>query len=221
MQRIETLPEQDRPREKLLRKGVTSLSDRELLAVVLNRGTSGQPIHVLAGEVLKLLDREATVPEIEALVKIRGIGPTRAAQLVAAMEFARRRMGGTGIKIRKPSELLPLVRHYADRKQEHFLVSSLNGNNEIIATRVVSVGLVDRSVVHPREVFAEPITDRAASIVVAHNHPNGSVEPSRQDTAVTRRLVQAGVLLGIPVLDHLVFTHNDYYSFAENDAMPD
>jgi len=221
MQHIETLLAQDRPREKLLRKGVSSLSDRELLAVVLNRGTSGQPIHVLAGEVLKLLDRGTTVPDIEALIKIRGIGPTRAAQLAAAMEFARRRMGGTGIKIREPSELLPLVRHYADRKQEHFLTTSLNGNNEIIATRVVSVGLVDRSVVHPREVFAEPITDRAAAIVIAHNHPNGSLNPSHQDEAVTRRLVKAGILLGIPVLDHLIFTHNDYYSFAESEAMPE
>jgi DNA repair protein RadC len=110
-----------------------------------------------------------------------------------------------------------LIRHYADRKQEHVLVTSINGANEVIATRVITVGTVNHSIVHAREVFAEPITDRAAMIILAHNHPSGSVRPSKSDVKVTRRIADAGDLLNIPLIDHIIFSHGDYYSFAEHD----
>jgi DNA repair protein RadC len=111
--------------------------------------------------------------------------------------------------------VLPLIRHYADRKQEHFICVSLNGANEVIATRVVSVGLVNKTQVHPREVFADSITDRATAVIVAHNHPSGSLEPSREDFEITDRIKSPGEVLGIRLLDHIVFNQKGYYSFCE------
>ena len=115
--------------------------------------------------------------------------------------------------------MLPAIRHYADRKQEHFLSVSLNGAHEIIAVRVVSIGLVNRTIVHPREVFADPLTDRAAAVVVAHNHPSGQVQPSMEDRDVTRRLKSAGDTLGMKLLDHVVFSTLGYYSFLEHGEL--
>jgi DNA repair protein RadC len=114
-----------------------------------------------------------------------------------------------------PTDVLPLVRHYADRKQEHFICISINGANEFITTRVVSVGLVNKTQVHPREVFADPITDRASAIIVAHNHPSGGLLPSQEDLEITKQLTSAGEVLGIKVLDHMIFNDKGYYSLLE------
>jgi len=105
----------------------------------------------------------------------------------------------------------------ADRKQEHFLCISLNGANEVIATRTISVGLVNKTQVHPREVFADPITDRASAIIIAHNHPTGGLAPSKEDIEITMRLKKAGETLGIKLLDHIIFSHKGHYSFLENN----
>ncbi|MBU2034544.1 MAG: JAB domain-containing protein, partial [Candidatus Omnitrophica bacterium] len=120
-----------------------------------------------------------------------------------------------GITFEKPSDVVPLLRHYADRKQEHFLCVSLNGANEILNTRVVTIGLADRSHVHPREVFADVLVDRASAIILAHNHPAGSLDPSEEDIAVTKQIAQAGKILGIVVLDHIIFNQREYLSFVE------
>ncbi len=138
-------------------------------------------------------------------------------RIAAAFELARRRIRPEGLKITFPPDVLPLIRHYADRKQEHFLCLSLNGANEVITSRVVSVGLVNKTQVHPREVFVDPITDRAAAIIVAHNHPAGSVMPSPEDIEVTEQLKAAGETLGIRLLDHIIFNQKEYYSFLEKD----
>ncbi len=152
---------------------------------------------------------------MEELSAIEGMGPAKSALISAAMEFFRRRIKPEGLKISFPPDVLPLIRHYADRKQEHFICVSLNGANEVITTRVVSVGLVNKTQVHPREVFADPITDRASAIIVAHNHPAGGLTPSREDIQITKRLKAAGETLGIKLLDHMVFNHKGYYSFLE------
>ena len=120
-----------------------------------------------------------------------------------------------GIKIETPVDVLPLVRHYGDRRQEHFLCISLNGANEVITTRIVSVGLVNKTQVHPREVFAEPITDRASAVILAHNHPSGNLAPSKEDLQITQQLKEAGETLGITVLDHIIFGQKGHYSFLE------
>ena len=219
MKKITDIPKLDRPREKLLSKGAAALSDQELIAVLLGRGTEGHDVMSVARRVLKILDANNCNPNMEELNAIEGMGPAKAALISAAMEFSRRRIKPEGLKISFPPDVLPLIRHYADRKQEHFICVSLNGANEVITTRVVSVGLVNKTQVHPREVFADPITDRASAIIVAHNHPAGELTPSREDAEITKRLKEAGETLGIKLLDHIIFNHKSYYSYLENGAI--
>jgi DNA repair protein RadC len=213
--RIADIPQLERPREKLQQKGPKSLSDRELLAILLGSGTKTHDVMTLAGRILKALDKGNTEPSVKDLQKIDGVGPAKATLISAALEFARRRIRPEGLKISFPPDVLPLIQHYADRKQELFLCISLNGANEVIASRIVSVGLVNKTQVHPREVFADPLIDRASAIIVAHNHPAGGLTPSREDIQITKRLKDAGETLGIKLLDHIIFNHKGYYSFLE------
>ncbi|MBS4059471.1 MAG: hypothetical protein KG029_03650 [Bacteroidetes bacterium] len=154
MKRIKDLPASDRPREKLQQKGAEALSDIELIAILLGRGIEGHDVMSVADSVLKALDNSNDKPDIEALKKIEGMGVAKAILIVAALEFARRRIRPEGLKISFPADVLPLIQNYADRKQEHFICVSINGANEIIKSRVVSVGLINRTQVYLREVFA-------------------------------------------------------------------
>lgn len=217
MKKIKDLSKSDRPREKLQAKGAEAMSDVELLAILLGSGTRNHDVLTVAGGILKALDGQNEKLSLEALQKIDGVGPAKATLIAAALEFSRRRIRPEGMRISFPPDVLPLIRHFADRKQEHFICVSLNGANEVITCRVVSVGLVNQSQVHPREVFADPITDRASAIIVAHNHPSGSLEPSREDMEITRQLKTAGEILGIRLLDHIVFNKRGYYSFLEDN----
>jgi DNA repair protein RadC len=219
VKRIADLPKYDRPREKLLNKGAGSLSDAELVAILLGSGTKGHEVMSVAGRIVKLVDAHHGRPDLSDLQRLDGVGPAKAALIAAALEFARRRIQPDGIKITTPVDVLPLVRHYGDRKQEHFLCISLNGANEVITTRVVSMGLVNKTPVHPREVFADPITDRASAVILAHNHPSGALTPSKEDLQITRQLREAGETLGISVLDHIIFNRNGHYSFLENNCL--
>jgi DNA repair protein RadC len=212
---IAQIPEADRPREKLLRKGASALSDQELLAVLLGKGTASMDVMTLAAKLARLIDEKGLQVKVDDLTQFDGMGDAKATLILAAIEFARRRIKPEGSKIETPADLLPHVRHYADRKQEHFLCASINGANEILNIRVVSIGLLDRSPVHPREVFADALGDRAAAIIVAHNHPSGGVEPSQSDISITAQLKAAGEILGIELLDHIIFNRTDYFSFLE------
>lgn len=212
---IAQIPEADRPREKLLRKGASALRDQELLAVLLGKGTASMDVMTLAGKLAQLIDEKGLQVKADDLTQFDGVGDAKATLILAAIEFARRRIKPEGSKIETPADLLPHVRHYADRKQEHFLCASINGANEILNIRVVSIGLIDRSPVHPREVFADALADRAAAIIVAHNHPSGGVEPSQSDINITAQLKAAGGILGIELLDHIIFNRTDYFSFLE------
>lgn len=212
---IAQIPVADRPREKLLRKGASALSDQELLAVLLGKGTASMDVMTLAAKLARLIDEKGLQVKADDLTQFDGVGDAKATLILAAIEFARRRIKPEGSKIETPADLLPHVRHYADRKQEHFLCASINGANEILNIRVVSIGLIDRSPVHPREVFADALADRAAAIIVAHNHPSGGVEPSHSDIQITAQLKEAGVILGIDLLDHIIFNRTDYFSFLE------
>jgi DNA repair protein RadC len=219
MKKVKEMPIFKRPREKLKEKGPKALSDKELLAILLGSGTQTHDVLTLAGRILKVLDATSANPTLEQLQSIDGIGPAKATTILAALEFARRRIRPEGFKIGLPPDVLPLIQHMADRKQEHFLCISLNGAYEVIAVRTVSVGLVNKTQVHPREVFADPITDRATAIIVAHNHPTGNLTPSKDDIAITRQLKSAGETLGIRLLDHIIFSHKGYYSFMENNEL--
>lgn len=216
---IHDIPEADRPREKLLRKGAKSLSDQELLAVLLGKGTPGMDVMTLASKLARLIDEKGLDVKAEHLSQFAGVGDAKATLILAAIEFARRRIKPEGAKIVTPADLLPHIRHYADRKQEHFLCASINGANEILNIRIVSIGLIDRTPVHPREVFSEALSDRASAIIVAHNHPAGGLEPSTADTEATKQLKAAGVVLGIPLLDHIIFNRTGYFSFLESGQL--
>ena len=214
-ERIANLMPEDRPRERLASRGVYALSDIELLSLMLGSGSSRKGVGKLASELLEVLDGTGDIPDTGELTAISGIGPARASLVAASLEFARRRLRPARRRISEPADVLPLVTHWADRQQEHFLVLSLNGAHEVIRLRVVSRGILDRTIVHPREVFSDPLSDRAAAIVCAHNHPSGNTDPSPEDRQLTRRLRESGELLGIPLLDHVIFTQSAYYSFLE------
>lgn len=217
--RIQSMNVSERPRERLCSAGPQALADHELLTVILGAGQRDRPVTRIAAEVLAVLDRSGARTTTEDLRSVPGLGQAKATLISAALELARRILCPGRTRITYPTDVLPLVAHYSDRRQEYFLCLSLNGAHEVIATRVVSVGLVNRALVHPREVFAEPVTDRAAAVVVAHNHPSGHVEPSREDRDVTERLTAAGRTLGIQLLDHIIFSTEGYYSFLEHGAI--
>lgn len=218
-ERITDLPLEDRPRERLAARGVTALSDIELLSLMLGSGSSGKGVGRLAVELLAVLDGSRDIPDAGELTAIDGIGPARGALVAASLEFARRRLRPARRRIGEPVDILPLVTHWSDRPQEHFLVLSLNGAHEVIRLRVISRGILDRTIVHPREVFVDPLSDRAAAIVCAHNHPSGNTDPSPEDRELTKRLRESGELLGIPLLDHVIFSENGYFSFLENGSL--
>ncbi|GHV54746.1 DNA repair protein RadC [Spirochaetia bacterium] len=190
-----------------------------MLAILLNTGIKGKNVTVLARELLERLDQDKKIPSVEELSRIGGMGESKASAVVAMLEFGRRRWGSTGLRIRHPSDIYSIIRHHADRKQERFLCLSLNGAYEIIAVRIVTIGLVNRTIVHPREVFADAVTDRAAAVVVAHNHPSGRLTPSPEDDEITSRLKAAADILGIRFLDHLIFTNAVWFSYRQSGRL--
>lgn len=205
-----------RPREKLAARGPQGLSDLDLIQLLLGSGCRQVPLEVLALRCRDLLDRHGPALDLAALEGITGLGPAKSAQLAAALELARRLGRPHRHRVAGPSDLVSRLQHWADRPQEVFLTVTLNGAQEVLGTRPVTVGLLNRTLIHPREVFAPALEDRAASIVLAHTHPSGALEPSREDREATTRLSQAGKLLGIEVLDHLILSTSGYYSFREN-----
>jgi DNA repair protein RadC len=206
-------------RERILRSGTPSVADFELLAAILGTGSRGKEVRILAAEILADCDFTAGVPSIAVLAAIPGLGKARACRVAAALELGKRFFGVRERRIGCPEDAWQLVRHFDDRKQERFLCCTLNGAHDVIAVRVVTVGLVNRTIVHPREIFSEAVADRACAIVVAHNHPSGRLDPSPEDQEITERLKSAGELLGIPLLDHLIFSHEAFTSMVEQGLM--
>ena len=202
-----------RPREKLQARGAAALSDYELLMAIIGSGSAHADVTKIARDVRKILSEKGSNLTYEDLLKIKGLGAAKATQLMASFELWRRQFEVSERPIidsaEKAVELLGDIR---SKKQEYFVCLTLDGANRLIAKRVISIGTLTASLVHPREVFAEAITDRAASIVVAHNHPSGNLEPSIADKEVTERLRQAGEILGIEVLDHLILGEGGFAS---------
>ena len=214
--KIKDLPKNERPREKLVEKGAQSLTDQELLAIILGKGTQKLGVLALSKKIVKIVDETGIDLQCDELIKIEGIGTAKASLLAAAFEFVLRRIKPEGLKIKFPADVLPIIQHFADRKQEHFLVVSLNGANEVMNIRVVTIGLVNKTQVHAREVFADVIAERASAVILAHNHTGSNLEPSNEDIAVTKRLVEAGNILGIKVLDHIIFNTKGFISILNN-----
>ncbi len=207
------------PREKALALGIDQLNDLELLQSILGAGIKGRPVQELARQVLSYLSHEPNGPSLERLCQLQGIGSAKAILICSAVELCRRLYFPRKTRIQKPEDVWQNVRHFADREQEHFLCLTLNGAHELIKVCIVTVGLVNKTMVHPREVFAPAIIDRATSLMVAHNHPSGNLEPSAEDIAVTNRLRMAGETLGIQLLDHLIFSKTAYLSFKERELL--
>ncbi len=215
MKNIKDLPAHNRPREKLKEKGASALTDEELVAAILGRGVEGQDLRTISRSVAKLIRNHRENLTIEHLTAVRGMGLAKAAQILSAFELARRYLIKDNVKVTGAQDVIPLLADIADKKQEHFVCISLNGAHEVIEKRIVTIGLVDRSPVHPREVYADVISDRAAAVIFAHNHPSGDLKPSNSDLKIHEQLTEAGKILGIRVLDHLIVTKKGYYSFQE------
>lgn len=217
---LSEIERQDRPREKMELKGAESLSDLELIMLLVSSGTAERPVNEVSSELLTLLDKSEE-PDYKSICAIKGLGRAKSFQILAALELGRRRMKkyGIGPSISSPGDIFREVRHYATRDQEQFIVLVLNGAHEVLNVFVATVGLVNKTLVHPREIFSDAIQRRGTAIAIAHNHPSGKLEPSEDDINVTKRILISGDILGIRVLDHIIFSSNSYYSFLEHGLM--
>ncbi|MBI5171036.1 MAG: DNA repair protein RadC [Candidatus Eisenbacteria bacterium] len=204
-----------RPREKLRHRGVGALADAELYALVLGSGVAGRSALRLGRALARRAPAELAQWPLTRWLALAGIGPARASALCAAFELGRRaaERPAPGTAIRGPDDVLPHVRDLATARREHFVVLLLNARHEMQRREVISIGSLNASIVHPREVFLPAIVESAASVVLVHNHPSGDPEPSEEDLAITRRLVEVGDLVGIGVLDHVVVASRGLVSF--------
>lgn len=213
---ISGIPMIERPREKIQKRGASVLTDQELIAAIIGTGVHGHSVLSVATAVEKRLNRDPPVLEYQVLADIPGIGHVKACQLLACFELGRRHFDKQPVRIQRPEDVLPLLpTNLREEKQEHFISITMNGAGEMVKIRTITVGLLNQSQIHPREAFADAITDRAASVIFVHNHPSGSLLPSEQDRAVTRQLIEAGRILGITVLDHLIITRKGFLSMKE------
>ncbi len=204
------------PREKIARLGVQSLENWELLAAVLGQGSRALPVAALAREVVRELAESPEEPSLEGLEQIPGIGRARACQLLACLEFTRRCLvRRERTPIRGAGDIAALFADLRDAEQEHFDCLTLDGSHCVIARHSLTVGLVNQALVHPREAFRRALEDNAVAVAFAHNHPGGSLEPSPQDRQATLRLIQAGEILGVRVIDHLLVTSRGWRSILK------
>jgi len=201
------------PRERIFAGELAKLSIEELLCVVLGRGVAGKSVFELAKEIAGLLEKKSRIPSMEELLRVKGLGLAKSAQILACLELSGRFMLGMQDEaIRSPAELVPLLSFLKHSNQENMVLITLNGGNKVIKIHSISIGTANSAPIHPREAFAPAIEDRAVAVVFAHNHPSGSHEPSMEDFKITQNLCKVGNILQIPVLDHLVISSSGYTS---------
>jgi len=220
---IHDLPVSERPRERLLKLGTEALSSQEILALILGRGIAGESVMVTAQRLLSEFGNLKKIANatISELSKVKGIGVAKAAQIKASFELSKRidedflyEKGKRRVKT--PEGVLPIVKsRLKGKKKEHFLVLLLDTRNQLIGISSVSIGSLDTNIVHPREVFKEAISSSASSCIFVHNHPSGDPTPSEDDIELTKRLLKAGEIIGIDVLDHIIVTDEDFISLKE------
>ena len=222
---IARMPKAERPRERLLTHGPQALSSRELLALVLNTGTAKRSSLALADELLvRWRDlRQLADASVEEIMQVKGLGPAKAARLLAALELGRRLVINSveeRPRIRSAADVAALsLPRMRDLPREEFVAFLLDTRHRVIETKTISIGHLNASLVHPRELFREGVRRSAAAMILAHNHPSGDPEPSADDVRLTRRLQEAGKLLGITVLDHVIIGDNRYVSMRERGFM--
>ncbi len=208
MTSIKDIAKEDRPREKLLARGVSVLSSEELLQVIIGSGVKGFDVVKISKELLKLLESNNGRLTIEGVSSIKGVSTATAAKLLASLEVASR-FTKSGTKIRDIDDVAMILADIRNKKQEHFVLLTIDGSDRLIDRHIVSIGTVNASLIHPRDVFTLALADNAASIIVAHNHPGGSLSPSLADKEVTQRLKEAGELMGVRLQSHVIVTRSE------------
>lgn len=215
----------DRPRERLIRQGAQSLSNQELIAILLRTGTKQESVLHLANRVLHFIEQiqELKNATLEEIMSVKGIGQAKAVQLLAAVELGRRlsqQKTDEKFTIRSPKDAATYLMHdMTSLTQEHFVVLFLNVKNQILHKQTIFIGSLNASIVHPREIFREAVKRSAASIICAHNHPSGNPSPSSEDIDVTKRLLEAGQIIGIDLLDHVIIGDHQFISLKEKGYM--
>ena len=206
-------------REKALKFGLGYPLDYELVMLILGAGNRQMSVETMAKKIVDALDCGNNDDMVERLLKMKGIGQSKALAVAAAIELGKRRTCHLGAHISTPADIIPFVNHYAMNDKEHFLAVTLNGGHNIIQIHVVSIGTTNYAFAHPREVFYEAIKENATAIIVCHNHPSGAVEPSEEDIYCTKKLLEASKIIGIPLLDHIIIDYSSYYSFMESGLL--
>ena len=224
---LNDLPQSERPRERLAKYGASALSAAELLALILGRGTRGEPVMMIAHKLISQFGslENISTASVEDLLKIKGLGMAKASQLQACFEMSQRLQSPASSSdktiITSPEVVFQLLKPKIGQfKKEHFIVISCDTRNGIIAMDTVSIGILNASLLHPREVFDTAIRRHAASIVLVHNHPSGNPEPSDADIDITKKMHHAGEIIGIGVLDHIIVAKNSFSSLREMKLFP-
>jgi DNA repair protein RadC len=222
---VHDLPKPERPRERLKQFGPEALSAQELLALIIGRGVSKKSVMTIAQELLIKFGNIKAISEatIEELSQIKGIGFAKAVQIKACFELGKRKDLEPEFKdfdIKDPQSVIKAIRaSIKDKAKEHFKLILLNARNKILGISTISIGSLNASIVHPREVFKDAILHNAYSVVLAHNHPSGDPEPSENDIKMTKKLVESGKILGIEVIDHIIIGKNEFCSFKERGLL--
>ncbi|MBI2641288.1 DNA repair protein RadC [Candidatus Roizmanbacteria bacterium] len=219
--KIKDLPKVERPREKLKRYGLTRLTDAELLAIVLGKGEKGQNVLELSKKILKTLSKNNLDGlKLSDFEKFSGVGEVKASQIIASFELGRRFFHGKEvISLISPQDIWHQLGSIRESRKEHFIGFYLNVRNEVIHKETISIGTLNASLVHPREIFEPALRHLAAQIIICHNHPSGEIQPSQEDRELTQELVKAGQILGIEIIDHIVVTEENYFSFKEKGLL--
>jgi DNA repair protein RadC len=217
--KIHQLAPHDRPREKMQAKGAAALSDFELLEVLIGNGTSGADVGTIARRIQKLLQKDVAALSYESLTAIKGVSTATAGKILASLELSKRHLVRNIEPLRTQQDVLARLDELRTKQQEYLVVLSLDGGQRLIAQRTITIGTLDVVLAHPREVFADAIVDRAAAVIVAHNHPSGEVTPSQKDVALTQQLAAAGQLLGIPLRDHIILTKTEHFSYRQHHLL--
>jgi len=221
--KIKELPKIERPRERLIAKGAENLKDSELLAILLRTGRAGKNVIEIASQILaKHYKKRLLQMTYQDLVKINGIDSAKATTLLAAFELSKRAMevNDTNLPtIVTPKDVVAQLTELYQNKKEHFIVLYLNARNQLVHKETISIGTLNANLVHPREVFEPALKHSAANIMVAHNHPSGDPKPSEDDLEITKRLVEAGKMMGVEVLDHVIIATNSVFSFKEEKLL--
>ena len=219
MKTIKELNRYEKPREKLAQKGTGALKNDELLSVLLGSGVRGKDVRKLSREIIAIFESDFDTLSLERLCRIHGLGLAKASQILAAIELSRRYLIRNNRSISGAEDVYRELHSFCNKKQEYFLMITLDGASHIIETRTLFIGTLNQSMVHPREVFADAISDRSAGIIIAHNHPSGTLEASRADIQITQRLKEVARIVGIELLDHVILAKEGYFSFSEEGLL--